>query len=218
MKTINKFIAISLLFFSISVNAQSFVVSNDKENNLYLGVENPLIAIVEKMKCGSFILTTDNGEITEKENCRFIYNAKRIGTATITIIKVKGNDTVNIGKSVFNVKEIPKAIARIYGSNNNWYNHGLINKDVLINSNSIHARIENFEFSPQPLVLGYTVFIIKGIDSVYIKEVKGNRITEEIKNEFLNLKSNDRVYFIDIKERYAKHFNKELESLKFIIE
>jgi hypothetical protein len=213
MKTINKFIAISLLFFSISVNAQSFVVSNDKENNLYLGVENPLIAIVEKMKCGSFILTTDNGKIREYENCRYIYNAERIGNATITIIKVKGNDTVNIGKSVFNVKEIPKPIAKIGGKNS-----GIIDKNLLLRSGGILTHYENFDFDLSVPIISYSLLIVKNNDSTYFKVVKGNKFTDELIQEFSRFKTNERVYFLDIIAKLNKGKYIELESLKFIIE
>ncbi|MFZ4400282.1 MAG: hypothetical protein ACOYO1_09625 [Bacteroidales bacterium] len=137
----NSFVSVLIFITTFTVNAQHFVVSNSKENTLYLGIENPMQAMVEKMKCGTFILSTDNGKIIDKQNCRYIARRDSIGVAILEIRKVKGRDTTIIGKAFFNVKEIPKPIATIAGKRS-----GIIDKKLLIASGGILNHFENFDF------------------------------------------------------------------------
>ncbi|MEN8119037.1 MAG: GldM family protein [Bacteroidota bacterium] len=207
----NRLLILMLSLLSYMAKAQTIAISNARQNIIYIGIDNPLNAVAENMKCGSFFLTTDNGTI-KGESCHFRIHPKNVGLATIYIQKIKKKDTVLIGKKVFRVKSLPKPTTRIAGKKS-----GMINKKVLAAQTGIKASLENFDINIFYPIHSFSVIVVNDQDSCFFNNIDGQKFTQEMKQAFLKLKQNDRVYFIDIIAVLPNKKTVELYPIKFII-
>jgi hypothetical protein len=184
-------IIISVLSFSCS-SGQKFTVSADKMNELYIGVDNPISVTVENMSCEDITVTTNNGKISGS-NCRYIFSGGTIGPANIAVYKkVKGKMQV-IGIWPFRVKHLPLPVFKIA--------HGKdkISKPEIANQEYVRAEFENIDLDSHFIIDSFKVCIVSSDTCKFsIKTNYGNKISEEIRDEFKKLKQNDVVVFKDI--------------------
>lgn len=193
---------------------QTISVSPTRENNVYLGISNPLTIVVENMKCSEFSVFTDNGKIINLEgyDCQYEISLEKLGVAKITILKINVLDTTNLGEYFLRVKPIPLPIAKIAGKRG-----GYISKNELAVQMYIKAEFENFDFDIHIKILSFSVEIKRNGKSIYNQNIEGSKFTEEVKSKFLKLKKDDIVYFNDIVAYMPDGRKEELISIKFTI-
>ena len=78
-----------LIVFSLSLNvrAQKCVISNPKENILYVGLSNVLEVAVSGYKCSDFLLVTNNGKIEPTDDiCSYYITPENTGIAVISVL------------------------------------------------------------------------------------------------------------------------------------
>lgn len=187
------FIIISILLTSFIAKGQTTSICNTRENTLYFGIDNPILAVVEGFNCDSFIVTTDNGIITG-DTCYYSIRPANIGKATIYTKKLSGTDTIILGQKIFRVKKIPAPTARIAGMTS-----GKINKKLLAVQTGIRTTLDNFDFDIHFIVSNYSVLVMRNQDSIFVRQVSGQKFTEEMKSKFLELEKNEKVFFYEIK-------------------
>ncbi|MFT3705772.1 MAG: GldM family protein [Agriterribacter sp.] len=104
--------------------AQRFLVNNDRQNILQLGLDNPLSVVVDGISCNNVVLITDNGNITAESNrsssCRYTIKPAREGVAYIQVYKKTKNKLKKIGEIPFRAKTLPPPTAMI----------GMLDKDT----------------------------------------------------------------------------------------
>ena len=208
-KTLTIFFFILASLFSIG---QTISISNTRFNILYLGIENPLLAVVENQKCDSFFLSTDNGKITGN-SCHYGIIPSHVGKATVYAKIVQKHDTITLGETYFRVKRLPQPTARIAGET-----YGIISKELLAAQIAIRASLENYDIELDYLVTSYTVIIMHNQDSIFTRQIKEKEITEELKKEFLTLQHDDKVLFMDINATGSFGDEGVLNTIEFIIE
>jgi len=188
-----KFLLIILLvLFDTMAFTQVFSVSADKNNVLYIGVDNPLSIVVEKYNVSELIIKADKGELFGGAGTKYIYRGSQPGVVAISIAdKYTGKE---IGKVFFRAKYIPDPVAKIGPSTG-----GRVQKPVLMNQQFIRAEPENFDFDIFFKIESFTAVIIKK-DSCFYREIKnqGNKFNEELTKALLNIEKNDMLIFKDI--------------------
>ena len=92
-----KVLTVILLMVSYVSFGQSISIASSKNNELYMGIENPLEAVVESMKCSSFFITTDNGKISGKD-CNYVITPNKYGYTNIFVKRIIKKDTVYVEK------------------------------------------------------------------------------------------------------------------------
>ncbi|MBK8805240.1 MAG: hypothetical protein IPO21_00770 [Bacteroidales bacterium] len=200
-------ILISLLLSITTIYSQDFLIANVQQHDLWIGIGNPIFVIVEDIPCGSLIVSSDNGKISEVEGgfesykCEksaFIITPSHVGSAKIDIRVVKGRDTSYVGSRIFKVRALPEFIGYVGNIKN-----GTIDKKFLSVLKGVEAILdyENFpfEFDIVIKITCYSVVIIQNGQCSYFGEFSGNKFSEELKTKFLSLTENDKVIFIDIK-------------------
>jgi hypothetical protein len=75
-----------LCCFSIFSFGQKFSVAAEKENILYIGMDNPISITVDNLSSKSIIVKTDNGEITGNDG-QYVCHPKYVGRTNIMIYK-----------------------------------------------------------------------------------------------------------------------------------
>lgn len=194
---------------------QTTCVSADRNNILYIDVENPLTIVAENTACKDLIVKTDNGTITGK-GCYYICKPAFIGKATITVsIKKNGKILDRITLYDFRVKrmfDIPNIKFKIGPCGNDC----TINKNVLAAQEYVRGEIVNTEFDARAQIDSFSVYLYTN-DTCIIKSNTGNKISEEIRNEFRSLHTNDIVVFRNIYAKLPDNTTRELESVMIFI-
>src|SRR5664279_4244911 len=92
---------ILIIFFCYSISsAQKFSISADRNNILYVGLDNPLTIAVENYPSNSIIVETDNGTI-EGSSGKYIFRANKRGKADVILYKRIKGQTKEIGRDEF---------------------------------------------------------------------------------------------------------------------
>jgi hypothetical protein len=143
----NKATLISTFFvlMTLSCLAQKVAVSTDRNNLLYLEVDNPLTIAVENKSCKEIIVTTDNGIITG-QNGSYNCKPKSIGLANI-IVSIKQNEKIKeLQRVAFRVKYLVP-IDNIKFSIANCSKDCIISKATLLQQKFVRAQVINMEIN-----------------------------------------------------------------------
>lgn len=200
------FVACSYAGFS-----QGYVISNPKENVIYIGIPNPLNVAVEGRYCKDIVLSTDNGKIeAAEEKCSYTIYPENAGKTEI-VIKDKRKHTI-IGSVDFRTKYIPDPVAMVGGKNG-----GEIRKSILRVQLGITAILQNFDFDARFAISGFTMTILRSDRTVFSKTCEGALFPQEIRNAFEMLQTNDRVLFSDISCKAPDGRARRLQPIEFRI-
>ena len=185
------FITITSFIFSFS-NAQQFCVTNDRQNIAFVGIGNPITVAVENVSAGSVYIKTDNGVVTVKDG-KYLFHPDHSCYADIIVYKKVNSKLAEVGKWQFRVYLIPDPIFKIGPGIDS------ILKVELANQEFARAEPDGDFGDYRPKLDSFTVCIIKTDTCSYIEKINvGNKISDEIKNEFRKLKANDIVLFKNI--------------------
>lgn len=92
------------------------------------------------------------------------------------------------------VKRLPNPVALVLGQRS-----GLMSKGKLKALSRVDAKIENFDFDVPVRVKSFDVMIFSEMDSLVKFSIKGNKITSEVKKQFLMVESGSYIVFDNIK-------------------
>jgi len=184
-------LVLSLLLSSPSLFGQSVVLTNERMNVLYEGVDNPISVAVENTKDVS--VEIDNGILIRSAPGQYIIQEARPGTALINIKKKTGNKITEIGTKKFRVKKLPLPSARVANMSG-----GEIERGALIVQQGIVAVMENFDFEARFVVTRFNVTIISNAKVMFNKDITGNRFDNDVYDAFRKLSVGDRVLFNNI--------------------
>ncbi len=174
-------------YFSIG---QIVAIGNDRENIFYIGIDNPLTIAVEGLSYHSLQIQSINGTISGA-NGRYTFRSNQQGPAQIIISKLSKGKWKEIGRNYFRVKHIEDAIFKIDSGKDT------INKAELVAQQFVRAELDGkYGFDLKITVDSFTICMISIDTCRYIERINaGNKISDEIRNEFRSLKSNDILIF-----------------------
>jgi GldM C-terminal domain len=202
---------IFLLFFAYFIsNAQKFSIAGDKNNTLYLGLDNPLSIAVENYSCKSIIVKTDNGTISSASG-KYIFHSTKIGKAEIILYRKTNGRTKEIGRSTFRVKSIPDPIAKVGPTSG-----GYINKVILRNQQYMRADYEYCNC--RATIDSFIVCIVRG-DTCLYNEIKniGGKFSNEVISALSIIKKDDAVIFKKIFAEGLNDISISLAPILFVI-
>ena len=185
------------------------VISADKMNVLYIGVDNPISVSVpglpkEKLRAsivGKGALTGGNG--------KYIARVTEAGKVMISVSGEvsKGNVKV-LGGMEYRVKRVPDPVAKVGGITS-----GPMNASQLRAQRGVFAVLENFDFDLKFNVKSYTVTIIRARQDPLRISVSGAGITSEVTSAMNALGPKDKVLFDDIIASGPDGSNRRLNSV-----
>ncbi len=178
--------------FSYSSNGQEAVISAEKMNILYMGVDNPVYIAAPNVLSDKLIVTIDqNSTIQKVSDGHYLVRVMQTGQF---FISVEANGMVT--KKAFRGKPLPEPNVSISG-----FKDGFIKLEHFKSAEGMIAGYIGFDFDARCSVQSYTVLMTaKGNDTKQMSVV-GNVFTEEIKARFKTLKVGDIVSFFEIKVR-----------------
>ncbi|MBL0065862.1 MAG: gliding motility protein GldM [Bacteroidetes bacterium] len=208
--------------FSQSYVAQkpNSVVSADKMNVLYIGVDNPMSISVPGVSNDKVKVSIEGGGGTLKPNAtlgggHYMANVATVGKATIKVSAEIGGKVMPMGAFEYRVKRVPDPVATISNSKG-----GPINKNLLM-AGTLIPQLENFDFELFFKITGFRMAISgKGKDPQDF-ESTGNQLTQQMRDALAKSRAGDKVFFEYIKARMATgadQSSRNLSPMSFVIQ
>ena len=193
------------------------VVSADKMNVLYIGVDNPMSISVPGVAHTNVKTSVSGGGVSLKPDGQlgaghWIATASSQGEAIFTVNADFGGKMQTMGTARYRVKRLPSPVAMIAGSKG-----GPISKSVLAAQSAIIPVMENFDFELFPRITGFRMSLYKkGSDPIEI-DATDNRLTSKMQDEIRKAKVGDKVYFEYIKGSMPDGSRPTLSAVGFVL-
>lgn len=184
-------------FFSEYMVAKpTAVVSPDKMNVFYIGVDNPVSVSAPGVAMEALNVSISNGSITptSKSQGKYVVKVSGGGEAVVSVsTKTPEGGTKSLGKSDFRVKRVPDPVAYIASQKD-----GLIPAGKLVAAGAVIPKMENFDFDLNFRVTAFELSMNVGGDFVTMS-TSGNRLSAEMANRIKSAKRNTKIYIEEIK-------------------
>jgi len=171
----------------------SAVVSPDKMNVLYIGVDNPLSVSAAGTPTDKVKVNMTGGSLSGSGGK---YNARvsSPGTARISIsAEVAPGKMQTLSTTEFRVKRIPDPIAKFAGKTG-----GSMATVALKAQNAIFAKLDNFDFDANFKVTKFTMIIAKPRADAIVLSTSGGQLSSSMKSALNGITPGTRVIFDNI--------------------
>lgn len=193
----NLSVIVVVICFSTKIVAQNVVISNPKENCIYVGLPNQLLVAVEGHACKQYNFRTDNGKIMQGDApCSLLIYPDSPGKANIYVNRKSNNKTIRIiGLKVKNIHDPTPILGKQNGNS--------ISKERLLLLPGLTLQVLNMNLEMRVVVEEFTLTALRN-DSVLFNMVNhGALFTQEVKNALLMLQNSDRIVLSGIKYNTA---------------
>ena len=172
----------------------NLVVSPDKMNVFYVGVDNPVSISIAGVDGDKISPNITNGRIKPVSPGKYIVNPKRPGNSLVTVYAEIDGTRKNMGTAPFRVKGLPDPVVQVAGKKG-----GKIQRNVLAAQAGVFAVMENFDFDLEFKIIEFTVSTTDR-GGYYINEsTKGNVFTSPQQGLIKNLRKGQRLNIEDVK-------------------
>lgn len=171
----------------------SAVVSPDKMNVLYIGVDNPLSVSAAGTPTDKVKVSMTGGSLSGSGGK---YNARvsSPGTARVSIsAEVAPGKMQTLSATEFRVKRIPDPIAKFAGKTG-----GSMATVALKAQNAIFAKLDNFDFDANFKVTKFTMIIAKPRADAIVLSTSGNQLSSSMASALNGITPGTRVIFDNI--------------------
>ncbi|MFM2206607.1 MAG: hypothetical protein RL213_582 [Bacteroidota bacterium] len=188
------------------------VVSADKMNVLYIGVDNPMSISVPGVSNDKVKVSIEGGGGSLKPNAaagggRFLASVTTVGKSTIKVNAEIGGKVMPMGSFEYRVKRVPDPIATLANQKG-----GLINKNVLM-AGTLIPVLENFDFELYFKIIGFKMTITgKGRDLLEF-EGQGNQLSQQMRDALAKVRTGDKIFFEYIKAKMATGSDQSTRNL-----
>ncbi|MVZ63042.1 gliding motility protein GldM [Sphingobacterium humi] len=178
---------------SYQVARPSAVVSPDKMNVLYIGVDNPISVSAPGIPKEN-LLVSGSGVSISGSGGKYNARVSSTGEATVNVSAKIGDKTQQLSSTKFRVKRIPKPTARVAGKTG-----GRISAAQLRGQNVVAASLDNFEFDAKFSISKFNMYIAKPrVDPIGPYTTSGSNFSSQMKTGLSGVTSGSVVMIYDI--------------------
>lgn len=171
----------------------SAVVSPDKMNVLYIGVDNPLSVSAAGTPTDKVKVSMTGGSLSGSGG-KYIARVSSPGTARVSIsAEVAPGKMQTLSTTEFRVKRIPDPIAKFAGKTG-----GSMATVALKAQNAIFAKLDNFDFDANFKVTKFTMIIAKPRADAIVLSASGNQLSSSMASALNGITPGTRVIFDNI--------------------
>ncbi len=195
----------------------STVISADKMNVLYIGVDNPMSISVPGVANDLVVasITGGGGTLSKDPKAgggKYIAKVTTQGEATINVTAKMDNKNMPMGSMKYRVKRVPDPVAKCANSKG-----GPINKSILAAQPGIVSIMENFDFELYFKVKNFKMTIVrKGRDPIELSS-DGNFFTPQMKEIIQTSPLGTKIYIEYIKASGPDGTVRSLSPLNFVL-
>ncbi|MFN8284477.1 MAG: GldM family protein [Chitinophagales bacterium] len=186
-----KICTIVFILLTYIAPAQHAVVSAVKVNVLFAGIENPFTFAVNGKDCSNYIVETNNGKISYKDNCKCTINPDSLGTTTI-YLKAKNGKVID--SSNYRTIALPDPVISVTSGSCGHYYYKFCNQ------NALKVYSKNFEYSEEAQFSIKEFSVLKYHNDTLIASSRNYGAVFSTKTKEILCKTtlNDVIYFEDI--------------------
>ncbi len=192
------------------------VVSADKMNVFYVGVDNP-VSISAPGVPKNKIKATISGEGASITGANGVYTVRVAKPGTKVMVTVSGQDAKGnvktLGGMEYRVKRIPDPVAKVAGLTS-----GSISASQLKAQRGVFAVLDNFDFDLKFNVKSFSAIIIRARQDLIRLQSNSAAITPEMLGAMNGLGPKDKVIFDDIVASGPDGSNRKLNSVVISIQ
>ncbi|MCR8559609.1 gliding motility protein GldM [Mucilaginibacter sp. BJC16-A38] len=171
----------------------SAVVSPDKMNVFYIGVDNPVSVSVPGIPSKNIRIGMSSGILTGSSG-KYIAKVSTPGTVTVTVsAEVSPGKTQVLSSTQFRAKRIPDPIARFSGKSG-----GSVPTVALKAQDAIYATLDNFDFDARFHITRFSLIIANPRETASVQMGSGNSLSSEMHESLNGIKPGSRVIFDNI--------------------
>jgi gliding motility-associated protein GldM len=168
------------------------VVSADKMNVLYIGVENPMSISVPGVANENInaSISGGGGSLSKKGGPSYIAKVSQTGEASINVTATMEGKSVPMGSFKYRVKRVPDPVAKVANTTG-----GNLAKNILLAQTAVIPVMENFDFELFFKVTSFKLTVIPRGKDLQEFDSNNNLITPAMKTALGNTRPGDKVYF-----------------------
>ena len=186
------FLIIFFFVFLVKIQAQA-VVSVDKQNVLYVGVDNPVEIAIEGVSLDEIeAAVTGCGIVLIGAKGKYIARVTSPGEAKITVLTTKNGVTTKLGAFPFRCKRIPDATVVLFDEQSN----GTVTAGRFKAIDGISLFMPNFDFAGTCEIQSFELTVIlpnENPQTVFVEGAKYNAAALQLRN----LAKPGAVYYFD---------------------
>ncbi|MDF2474946.1 MAG: gliding motility protein GldM [Sphingobacterium sp.] len=172
----------------------SAVVSPDKMNVLYIGVNNPISVSAPGTPTDKVRVSMSGGSISSAGAGKYNVRVSSPGTARIAVsAEVAPGKTQTLSSTEFRVKRIPDPIAKFAGKTG-----GSMATVAIKAQNALFAKLDNFDFDATFKVTKFTMIIAKPRADAIVLSTSGGQLSSSMSSALKGIVPGTRVIFDNI--------------------
>ena len=188
------------------------VVSAEKMNVLYIGVDNPMAISVPGVSSDKVKVNPSGAGIVLKPNPtvgagHYMATVTTVGKSNISVSAEISGKVIPMGSFEYRVKKVPDPVATIASSKG-----GPINKNIVA-AGTLIPTLENFDFELFFRITGFKMTIVRKGKDPYEKETTGNQLTQEMRDMVASTRPGDKIFFEYIKAKMATGADQSTRTL-----
>lgn len=171
----------------------SAVVSPDKMNVFYIGVNNPVSVSAPGIAPDKVNVTMTGGTISNSGG-KYNVRVSTPGTAKVIVsAEVAQGRTQTLSSTDFRVKRIPDPLAKFAGKTG-----GTMSSVALKAQNAVFASLDNFDFDAKFNVTKFSMIIAKPRADAIVLSTSGNQLSASMKSALNGIGPGTRLIFDNI--------------------
>ncbi len=175
------------------VSRPSAVVSPDKMNVFYIGVDNPVSVSVPGIPSRDIRISISSGSMSGA-NGKYSVKVNNPGTVTVSVSAeiTKGRSEL-LSRTVFRAKRIPDPVAKFSGRSG-----GSVPTVALKAQDALFASLDNFDFDAKFRITRFSLIIANPRETASVQVASGNNLNSEMQASLAGIKPGSRVIFDNI--------------------
>jgi gliding motility-associated protein GldM len=171
----------------------SAVVSPDKMNVLYIGVDNPISVSVPGIASKNIHMSMSSGSYSGSAG-KYIAKVNNPGTVEVTVsAEIAPGRSQVLSRTLFRAKRIPDPIARFSGKSG-----GSVATVALKAQDAIFANLDNFDFDAKFRITRFTLIIANPRETASVQVTSGNTLSDAMRTSLKDIKPGSHIIFDNI--------------------
>jgi len=195
------------------VGKSSVVVSPDKMNVLYIGVDNPLSVSVPGFGPDKVSASIPGATMRSKGGGKYIAKVRRPGKVNVNVsVKDEEGKSKVVGKAKFRVKRVPDPVPSVAGQSG-----GSIKTSTFKAQAGIIAELKDFDFDLRFRIVSFEMLYSKPRADLVSAKGTNERFTPKMKAMIKRAKPGDTFVFNDVKAKGPDGTTRKIGSISFIL-
>jgi GldM C-terminal domain len=186
-----------MLISSVFSYAQKAVVSADKMNVVYIGVDNPISLAVSGYEANEISISVSEGTLIKEKNGKYIYRCTKMpkqGEVMFFVSGTKNKKVKVLDTAFYRVKRVPDPRVKYYcfhKSSETCFSD--------LYRNGLKVELENFDFDVDFFVTDFDIEITLVTANEFSKfHNNGSYLSTEVKNFLKEVKPGDKISITNI--------------------